>query len=177
VCLNETCSRVLVEKQLSDTFPIKNYWKHGDASSPFLFNFALKYAIRKVQANQEGLKLNGTHQLLIYADGDNILGGTIDTLKKNTEALLVASKDIGLGVNAEKTNTWSYLADRMQDGTSYYVKIGNRFFEIGEHFRYLETTLTNSNCIQEEIKSGLKSGEVWYHSMQNLLTSRLLPKI
>jgi hypothetical protein len=67
------------------------------------FNFALKYAIRRVQANQEGLKLNGTHQLLVYADDVNILGGSIHAIKKNKETLVVTSKQIGLEVNDEKT--------------------------------------------------------------------------
>jgi hypothetical protein len=66
-----------------------------------LFNFALEYAIGKVQVNQEGLKLNGTHQLLVYADGVNALGGSVHTLKKNT-SFVVASKEIGLAANAEK---------------------------------------------------------------------------
>ena len=71
--------------------------------SPLLFNFALENAIMRVQVNQDGLKLNGTHQLLVYADDDNILGGSIHIIKQNTEALVVASKEIGLDVNADKT--------------------------------------------------------------------------
>ena len=70
--------------------------KQGDALSPLFFNFALEYAIRRVQVNKEGLKLNGTHQLLAYADDVNILGGGIRTLKENAEALVAATKEIGL---------------------------------------------------------------------------------
>ena len=84
-------------------FPIRNSLKQGDGLSPLLFNFTLEYGIRRIQVNQDGLKLNGTHHLLVYADDVNILGGSIHTVKENAEALVVATKEIGLEVNADKT--------------------------------------------------------------------------
>jgi len=56
-----------------------------------------------VQVNQDGLKLKGTHQLLVYADDVNILGGSVHTVKENAEAFRVASKEIRQEVNADKT--------------------------------------------------------------------------
>ena len=67
---------------MPDMFHIKNDLKQGDASSQLLFNFALKNAIRNIQVNQDGLKLNDTHQLLVLTDDVNILGGSIRTIKR-----------------------------------------------------------------------------------------------
>ena len=78
---------------MSDMFPIRNGLKERDTLSPLLFNFALEYAIRRVHVNQNGLILNGTHQLLVYADDVNTLGESVHTVKKNAEALIVASKE------------------------------------------------------------------------------------
>jgi len=78
------------------------------------FNSALEHGIRSVQVNQDGLKLNGTHHLLVYADNVNILGGSVHTKKKNTEALVVVSKETGIDVNADKTKYIVMLEIRMQ---------------------------------------------------------------
>ena len=77
-----------------------------------LFNFALEYAFRRVQVNQDGLKLNGTHQLLAYVDDANILRGSVDTVKKNAEALVAAHKEIGLEVNAHESKYMTVSRDQ-----------------------------------------------------------------
>jgi hypothetical protein len=114
---------------LSDSFPVQNGLKQGDALSPLLFNFALEYAIGKFQENQVRLKLNGTHQLLAYADDVNLLGDNIDTINKNTETLIDASKEVGLEVNAEKT--MYVLVSRDQNaGQNLDIKIENSYLKM-----------------------------------------------
>jgi hypothetical protein len=98
--------------------------KQGEALSPLLFNFAAERVIKRVQINQDGFKLNGTHQLLFYVDV-NILGGSVYAIKKNTETLLVSSTEIGLEVNANKIKYMVVLRDQ-NAGRIHNIKIGNR---------------------------------------------------
>jgi hypothetical protein len=143
--------------------------------SPLLFNLALEYAIRKTQENQMGLKLNWTHYLLVYADDVNLLGDNIDTIKKNTVALVDASKVVGLEVNAENTK-YMLLSSHHIGGKDHNIKTGDRSFENVAQFKYLGTTVRNKNLIHEEIKGKLISDNACYHSAQNLLSSRLMFK-
>jgi hypothetical protein len=121
MCPNETCSTDREGKHLSDKFPTRNGLKEENALSPLLFNFALEFAIRRVQVNQDGLKLNGTHQLLAYVDDVNILGGILRTLEGNTAASVVASKEIGLNKTKYMVMSRDYNAGRIHS-----VKIDNR---------------------------------------------------
>jgi hypothetical protein len=100
MCLNETYSKLHIGKHLSDSFPIQNNLKQGDALSLLFFDFALIYAIRKVQRNHLELKFNRTHQLIAYVYDVSLLGDNISTIK--TETLIDASKEIGLEVHVDK---------------------------------------------------------------------------
>jgi hypothetical protein len=154
MCLNEIYSRVRIGKNLFYMFTVQNVLKQEYSLSPLLFNFSLEYAIRRVQGKQDGLKLNRTHQLLAYDDDVNILGENIDTIQK-LYYMLVRSKYM--------------LVSRKKAGQKHGIKIANRFFESVEKFKYLGTILTDQNCMQEEIKSRLNSGNACYHSVQSFV--------
>jgi hypothetical protein len=117
-------SLIYVDKHLSDTFPIQNGLKQGDALSPVLFNFALEYGIRKVKENQVGLIFNRVHQLQVCAAVVNLLGDNIHTIKKNTETLIDASKEVGLEVNAEKTK-YMLLSHHQNAGQNHDIRTAN----------------------------------------------------
>jgi hypothetical protein len=121
------------------------------------------------------LKLNGTYQFLVSAADDNTLGESIHTLKKNSEALLISSKEIGLEVNSDKTK-YVVMSQDWNAGQSHNIKIDNSSLKGWKSSKCLGTTVTNRNSIQEEIKSILKSGNTCYHSVQNLLSSNILYK-
>ena len=120
------------------------------------------------------MKLNGIHQILVYADEVNILGGSVYTVKKKTEAL-VASKETGIKVSAERSKYMVMSCNKISV-RSHSIMTDNSSFEKVEQFKYLEKTLTDQNYTQENIKSRLKSGIVCYHSVQNISSSSVLPK-
>jgi hypothetical protein len=110
---------------------------------------------------------------MAYADDVNLPGDNIDTIKKSTETLNDASKEVGIEIKVEKSK-YMLLSSRENVGENPDIKIANRSFENVSQLKYLRTTVTNQNLIQKKIKRRLNSGNLCYHSVQNLLSSRVL---
>jgi hypothetical protein len=112
---------------------------------------------------------------LVYADDVNLLDDSVNTIKENTETLLEARRDVGLEINAEKTKHM-IMSRHPNSGQNHNIRIDNELFENVAKFKYLRTTLTNQNDIHDEIRSILNSGNPCYYSVQNLLSSPVIPK-
>ena len=165
LCFSKTYSRVRIGRFFSDAIQINCGRKQGDSLSPLLFNFALEYAIRRVQENGIGLELNGKHQFLVYVDDANMLGENLQTVQETTEIAIKASKDIGLEVNSEKAK-YMITSCHRKVGQNPNRVIGNLWFENVKKFKYLGVTVTNTTDIREEIKRRINVGNARFYSLE-----------
>ena len=121
------------------------------------------------------MKLNGTHPLIVHADDVNILCRSVQTTRKNTEGLIVASKETGLEINAEKTK-YMVMSRNHNAGQIDTTNIDNKSFEMVEQLKYFGTNLTYKISIWEKNKNRWKMENAYYHLVQNLLSSSFLSK-
>jgi hypothetical protein len=140
--------------------------KQGGTVSPLLFNIALDYTIRRVQVNQDSLKLNATHQLLVDVDDVNILEESLHTVKKNAEALVVAGTENGLEVNADKTK-YMVMSRGMWPVASMGARSGVCRVFVGKHDGYRQlgrrrrSWVDNIKMHLQEVGWGLWTGLSW----------------
>ena len=116
-----------------------------------LLTFALEYTTRRVQVNQDGWKRNSIHQLLVNAVVD-IFGGTVHKIKKNTEASVVASKEMGLEVNANKTKNMVMYRDQ-KAVQSHIIRTENFSFENVRRFGYLGIAVKNKILFRKKLRA------------------------
>jgi hypothetical protein len=114
--------QVRIRKYFSHNFPIQNGLTQGDALLPLLLDFCIECAIRKIQENQIGLKLNGTYQVLVYTGHVNLLGDNRDTINKNTQTFIITSKEVVLEFNTEKTK-YMLLSRHQNAGQNHDIRI------------------------------------------------------
>jgi hypothetical protein len=110
---------------------------------------------------------------LVYAENVNLLSDSKNTVKENTRTLLEGTRDIGIEINEENTK-YMTMTRYPNSGQNQNVRIANEWFEKVVKLKYLGTTLTNQKDIHVEIENRLNSGNAWFHSVQNLLSSRLI---
>jgi len=134
MCLEESYSRVRLGNHLCDMFPIRMLSKK-ELFYRHCFSTFLDYAISRVQVNKDDLKLNGKHQILVYADYVNIFGGSVYTIKKNADTVVFANKENGLEVNVDKTKYMAMYRDH-NTGRSHSIDIDNNFLERVEEFKF-----------------------------------------
>ena len=161
VCLNGSRGRVRVGGNATEPFEIRDGLKQGDGLSTTLFNLTLEYVVRKLQSGDPGVTLNGTTQILGYADDLDLLGDSREAVQINTRILLDAAKETGLEINEEKTKYM--VMDRL--GTSQEMgdlQVGRHTFEKVSEFRYLGTTVNDKNEIGTEINKRIHSGNACF---------------
>ncbi len=132
VCLNGSTGRVRVGGNISEPFLIRDGLKQGNEMSTTLFNLTLEYVVRKLQVGNPGVTLNGTTQILGYADDLVLLGDSREAVKTNAEILMEAAGCTGLEVSEEKTKymvmdrkgTLRRLAD-LRVGRYVFEKLAN----------------------------------------------------
>lgn len=177
--LERTSCKIMIDGEISDSFPINRGLRQGDPISPIIFNLCLEWSIRHSDLYRRGTILHHKHQLLAYADDIALLTRSTSELKRVFSKLVTAAQLVGLQINESKTK-YMCLKSGLQSKSEFFtIRIENHKdykFQAVDNFVYLGVTITSENNESIEIMNRLSKGNKCYGAFSRLLKCKQISR-